>query len=246
MSRQPGKGIPSTFRFSSIILLAGVLAVTSLLVGPSRGASAHEAYLESTDAPLLVSVPSAGTVSTVVAMPESQRAEPSSRGGSRSTDVTDISTPPKFIAVVGEAARESQKDTSVPASVTIAQAILESEWGQSGLATRANNLFGIKAQRGPGPAGIISMSTWEVLSGVSTVVNDAFRAYHNIFESVEDHGHFLHDNSRYSAAFKAAADPPEFARRIQAAGYATDPAYASKLIRLMDRYDLYRYDLPIP
>jgi flagellar protein FlgJ len=90
------------------------------------------------------------------------------------------------------------------------------------------------------------MNTWEVFSGSSTVVNDAFRAYHNIFELVDDHGHFLRDNPRYASAFKAADDPREFARRIHAAGYATDPDYCSKLIKLMDRYDLYQYDLPIP
>jgi len=169
----------------------------------------------------------------------------SSRGGSRSLN-PDISTPDRFISVVAEAAQDSQRATGVPASVTVAQAILESDWGKSLLASKAFNFFGIKAQTGPGPAGVVNMDTWEVLSGASTVVDAAFKAYHNVFESVDDHGRFLRDNPRYSAAFHAAGDAREFARRINAAGYATDPAYSSKLIRLMDKYNLYRYDLPIP
>lgn len=169
----------------------------------------------------------------------------SSRGGSRSPN-PDISTPDKFISVVGEAAQDSQRDTKVPASVTIAQAILESEWGRSTLSSKAFNFFGIKARGGPGPAGVVNMNTWEVLRGSNTVVNDAFKAYHNIFESVDDHGRFLKENQRYSAAFQVPNDAREFARRIHAAGYATDPAYSTKLIRLMDKYDLYQYDLPTP
>jgi hypothetical protein len=169
----------------------------------------------------------------------------SSRGGSRSVS-PDLSTPDKFISVVAEAARDSQQTTGVPASVTIAQAILESDWGKSLLASKAFNFFGIKAQHGPGPAGEINMNTWEVLNGANTVVNAAFKAYHNIFESVEDHGRFLRDNPRYSAAFQPACNAQEFARRINAAGYATDPAYSSKLIGLMDKYNLYQYDIPIP
>jgi len=173
--------------------------------------------------------------------PSADRPTPSSRGGPRPTP--DISTHDKFIAAVAEAARESQADSGVPASVTIAQAILESDWGQSQLAKKGQNYFGIKATRGPGPAGEISMRTWEVVSGANITVQDAFRAYHNLYESVMDHGRFLADNPRYAAAFKVTDDPREFARRIQAAGYATDPAYASKLINLMNRYNLYQYDL---
>ncbi len=174
----------------------------------------------------------------------SSRATTSSRGGSRPTP--DISTHDKFIAAVAEAAQASQQDSGTPASVTIAQAILESDWGQSLLATKGQNYFGIKASKGPGPAGVINMNTWEVISGANVTVNDAFKAYHNLYESVMDHGRFLADNARYAAAFKVTNDPQEFARRIRAAGYATDPAYATKLINLMNKYNLYQYDQPQP
>jgi len=152
-----------------------------------------------------------------------------------------MSTPDRFMAVVGEAAQASQQSTGVPASVTVAQAILESDWGKSGLATRAFNLFGIKSKGRLGPAGEIKMNTWEVFGGTSVTVNDGFRAYHDVFESVEDHGLFLRENARYASAFRT-GDAKEFARRIHAAGYATDPGYSDKLIRLMDKYDLYRFD----
>jgi flagellum-specific peptidoglycan hydrolase FlgJ len=74
-------------------------------------------------------------------------------------------------------------------------------------------------------------------------VKDAFRAYNNIYESVEDHGRFLRENARYAAAFNHTNNPDEFARAIHRAGYATDPAYSTKLINIMKKYDLYRFDL---
>ncbi len=147
-----------------------------------------------------------------------------------------------FIQAVGDAARRSQANTRVPASVTVAQAILESDWGRSRLTRQANNLFGIKALSGPGPAGTATFSTWEHLSGKDVVVQAPFKAYNSLDESVDDHGWFFVRNSRYADALEVAGDPAAFAAAIQQDGYATDPAYAAKLVRLMDRYDLYRFD----
>jgi len=146
----------------------------------------------------------------------------------------------KFIASVAPAAQESERDSGVPAAVTIAQAILESNWGESGLSVKAHNYFGIKAMSGPGPAGTISMDTWEVFGGKDTVVKDAFKAYNNLDESIMDHGNFLKNNARYAAAFNT-TDPEAFASKIHKAGYATDPAYTSKLVNLMAKYDLFQY-----
>jgi flagellum-specific peptidoglycan hydrolase FlgJ len=148
----------------------------------------------------------------------------------------------QFIGSIAEAAVESADRTGVPASVTIAQAILESYWGSSRLARDANNFFGIKAQTKGGSAGSVAYSVWEVIGGRNVVQNQAFRAYNTISESFVDHGLFFVENGRYSGAMAAKNDPRQFARAINQAGYATDPAYASKLIGLMDRYDLYRYD----
>jgi flagellum-specific peptidoglycan hydrolase FlgJ len=148
----------------------------------------------------------------------------------------------QFIASIGEAAVQSADATGVPASVTIAQAILESYWGSSRLAREANNYFGIKAQTRSGSAGSIWFDVWEVIGGRNVMQSQAFRAYKTIAESFVDHGQFLVENGRYAAAMAVKSDPRQFARAINRAGYATDPAYASKLIGLMDRYDLYRYD----
>jgi flagellum-specific peptidoglycan hydrolase FlgJ len=148
-----------------------------------------------------------------------------------------------FILMAAEAARESQRQTGVPASVTIAQAILESDWGVSKLSKDYNNFFGIKGDR-PGTAGVAWFDTWEVINGVSVVQHAAFRAYNRPADSFVDHGWFFIQNPRYGAAMAARKDPRQFAREINRAGYATDPDYAPKLIGLMDRYNLYAYDLP--
>ena len=148
-----------------------------------------------------------------------------------------------FIDTVGQAAKRSQAATGVPASVTVAQAILESDWGRSRLTRQGNNLFGIKALGGVvGPAGVVSLATWEHVDNSDVVVQAPFRAYFTIDQSIDDHGRFFVANKRYAGALAVARDAQAFARAIQAAGYATDPAYAGKLIGLMDKYNLYRFD----
>lgn len=148
----------------------------------------------------------------------------------------------QFIASIAEAAVDSADETGVPASVTIAQAILESYWGSSRLATQANNYFGIKAQTDVGTAGSVVFDVWEVIRGRNIMESQPFRAYNSVAESFADHGRFFVNNDRYASAMAARSDPRQFAREVNRDGYATDPAYANKLIGLMDRYGLYRYD----
>lgn len=152
-----------------------------------------------------------------------------------------FASPDDFISAVGAAAQRSRQATHVPASVTVAQAILESDWGRSRLTRQANNLFGIKALASAGPAGVINLSTWENIDGSDVVIQAPFKAYSTLQQSIDDHARFL-NGWRYSSAMAVADDARAFAREIQADGYATDPNYASKLISLMDRYDLYRFD----
>lgn len=149
----------------------------------------------------------------------------------------------RFIADVAEAAQLSQQQTGVPASVTIAQAILESDLGRSRLSREANNYFGIKARAKPGPAGVIYIDTWESIGGRDVTVREAFRAYHNMLESFIDHGMFFLENARYALAMQNVGSPRDFARLIHRAGYATDPKYSDKLIALMDKFNLYAYDV---
>ena len=147
-----------------------------------------------------------------------------------------------FIGRCVEPARETQRMYGVPASVTLAQAILESAWGESELATKANALFGIKASTVPSPhqSGTYTKATWEHVDGRDVTVTATFRAYRSWRESVLDHGLFL-TGPRYAAAFKTST-PDEFARAIWAAGYATDPNYPTKLAKLMDTWGLRDYN----
>ena len=147
-----------------------------------------------------------------------------------------------FILEIAAAAQASQKATGIPASVTMAQAILESFWGQSRLAREAKNYFGIKAHTKPGSAGVYWMDAWEVINGRNVVRREPFRAYASVADSFADHAQFLVENPRYASAFAVKNDPRQFARELARAGYATDPAYASKLISLMDQYNLYRFN----
>ncbi|MBV9322347.1 MAG: glucosaminidase domain-containing protein [Chloroflexi bacterium] len=148
----------------------------------------------------------------------------------------------QFISSIAEDAVRSADQTGVPASVTIAQAILESYWGSSRLSTDSNNYFGIKAQPQGGTAGSVSYNVWEVIGGRNVVETQAFRAYNTRAESFVDHGLFFVQNPRYAGAMAVKDDARKFAVAINREGYATDPSYATKLIGLMDRYNLYRYD----
>jgi hypothetical protein len=147
-----------------------------------------------------------------------------------------------FLDAVGSAARASQASSGVPASVTVAQAILESDWGESSLARIANNYFGIKATGRIGSGGVVWMRTWEVIGGQDVFLQEPFRAYRSLADSVADHATLFTGLRLYSAAMKVVHDPLAFAEEIHTAGYSTDPSYVSKLARLMDQYDLGRLD----
>ena len=148
-------------------------------------------------------------------------------------------SPSEFARILGPAARESSRRTGVPASVILAQAALETGWGQSSIGN-AKNLFGIK---GRGPAGSILVPTKEFLNGQWVTIKDSFRKYHSWAESIEDHGNFLRENSRYKKAFNYKSNPDQFAREIHKAGYATDPGYSGKLISIMKSNNFYAYNV---
>jgi flagellar protein FlgJ len=151
-----------------------------------------------------------------------------------------------FIKAAGSAAKKSEKQTGVPASVTVAQAILESGWGEAHMGD-ANNYFGIKAQVRNG-----KIEFGDVASGYVDKITKEYdkngRAYTVVAHfrrSFLDHGIFLTSNRRYAkaiAAYAKSKDADEFARGLQKAGYATDPQYAKLLISLMKKNDLYRFN----
>lgn len=148
-----------------------------------------------------------------------------------------------FIAGVGAAARAAQAKTGVPASVTVAQAILESDWGRSLLTRESNNYFGIKAMGSMGNDGAVWMRTLEYdANGNPFYEKSPFRAYKSLADSVLDHATLFTSLSRYQSAMAARNDPDEFARQIAADGYSTDPSYPDKLIGLMQKFNLYQFD----
>jgi flagellum-specific peptidoglycan hydrolase FlgJ len=161
----------------------------------------------------------------------------------------------RFLEQVRTAA-ERVGDRDVPVAVVIAQAVLESGWGRSGLTRSGNALFGIKAD--PSWRGRVYSGTtreWEggryvTYRGSGQVYVDRaaalaagchpatlFRAYASLEDSIRDHGDFLRRNPRYDpclAAYRKDGDARGFARCIHRAGYATGPDYATTLIRLME------------
>jgi len=152
-------------------------------------------------------------------------------------------TPADFIAALAPAARAAMAKTQIPASFTIAQGALESGWGKSQLATGGFNLFGVKAD--PAWKGdVLTMQTREFLNGRWAMVSARWRKYPDWLACIEDHAAFLLKNPRYKPAFAHFGDAKAFTRAIAAAGYATDPSYADKIISVIDAHDLLRFDKP--
>jgi len=135
------------------------------------------------------------------------------------------------------AAMEEMKVFKIPASITLAQGILESSSGNSLLTKRSNNHFGIKCHKG-----------WK---GDKTYHDDdekgeCFRVYKDPAKSYRDHSLFLAGRERYSKLFKLKkGDYVRWAKGLSAAGYATDRRYPAKLIALIEKYDLHKYDTKV-
>jgi flagellum-specific peptidoglycan hydrolase FlgJ len=156
--------------------------------------------------------------------------------------VNDANTEQAFIGQVAPGAVAAQRTYGVPAAVTIAQAIDESGWGRSHLAANDHNLFGIK---GTGPAGSDPQPTQEYDNGRLVTRTAAFRVYHDVAQSIDDHGKLLATSEYYRQPMADRQDPNAFAAALTGV-YATDPDYGAKLIRLMRRYNLYHYDIAAP
>ena len=132
---------------------------------------------------------------------------------------------------------EEMQRSGVPASITLAQGMLESSYGRSELAVKANNHFGIQSHG----------DAWKgkTYSYVDSGELREFRKYKTVLDSYEDHSNFLVKHKRYAALFQLEiTDYKGWARGLKSAGYAEDPAYADKLIRVIEMYDLCRYDVP--
>lgn len=139
-----------------------------------------------------------------------------------------------YIANFNEIAKENMKSHGVPASVTLAQGILESGAGKGKLALSANNHFGIKCHK---------EWTGDSVKHDDDAAQECFRKYEHPQESYKDHSLFLTSRPRYSSLFKLdKGDYQAWAKGLKAAGYATDVKYPDKLIGLIERFELYKFD----
>ena len=140
----------------------------------------------------------------------------------------------QYVDQYKDIAIEQMKRYHIPASITLAQGLLESGAGRSELTRNSNNHFGIKCNNG---------WTGRRTYHDDDARNDCFRVYDNAYESYEDHSKFLTGNQRYRSLFSLkTTDYRGWAKGLKAAGYATNPIYAEKLIEIIQLYKLYQYD----
>lgn len=162
--------------------------------------------------------------------------------GETTGEVVPSETQQAFIDAVVPIAQETYKEYGVFPSITLAQAILESTWGKSGLSIQANNLFGIKAD--PSWQGqVLELPTEEHVDGGIINIIARWRVYPTWQGSIKDHGKFLKENSRYTeAGVFNSKNYIEQASALQQAGYATDTIYAKKLCSVIECYGLQKFD----
>ena len=139
------------------------------------------------------------------------------------------------------AAQTTARVWGVPASVTLAQAIVESSWGGSQESRRANNLFGIKAAPGE-PS--VRMPTREIKDGHSVLIEADFARYGTVVDGFFAHAHLLAKNPRYAPAMAQRGNVAAFAAELHRCGYSTNPNYGAELMQLIREYELTQYDAP--
>ncbi len=140
----------------------------------------------------------------------------------------------EYIGLYAPVAMQSMKTYGIPASIKLAQGILESGSGNGTLCRTANNHFGIKCK-----------DEWlgETVSHTDDAPDECFRKYHSALESYNDHSEFLANRVYYKNLFTLdQSDYTAWAKGLKKAGYATDPRYPQKLISIIERYKLYEYD----
>jgi flagellum-specific peptidoglycan hydrolase FlgJ len=157
-------------------------------------------------------------------------------------EITENMSKTEFIETLTPHAKKAQEEYGTRPSLLIAQAALESNWGQSTLSTASNNYFGIKnSQNGK------QYATSEYNNEEWTQVNASFQQYDSLAESIEDYASLLKNGTSWDSNFYQdvieAENYQAAAVAVQEAGYATDPDYANKLIRIIEQHQLYELDV---
>lgn len=149
----------------------------------------------------------------------------------------------QFIERLVPHAQELQDGYGVLPSIILGQAILESNWGKSTLASKYNNLFGIKAY---GDQKKVSLETKEFVNEEWITIQGDFKVYDSWEQSMDDHTHLFVQGVDWNPALYekviTATNYQEAAQALQDAGYATDPGYAQKIIQVIETYQLNQYD----
>jgi len=174
-----------------------------------------------------------------------QKTATSTQGNSNNSEVLEATTRVKvttqmvlaYIEKYKSIAKDNMLKTGIPSSITLGQAILESGAGTGPLSLQANNHFGIKCHKEwTGPS----------ISYTDDAENECFRKYQDPSESFRDHSFFLTSRPRYSTLFQLEKDDYKaWAKGLKDAGYATDPKYPDKLIALIERYELNKFDAEV-
>lgn len=162
---------------------------------------------------------------------------------SSTANQNDATTKKDFIAQLAPHAKELQTGYGVLPSITLGQAILESNWGKSELASKYHNLFGIKAS---GNQKKVTLNTQEYFDEQWITIDGDFRVYDSWSASMDDHTQLFVNGTDWNPAQYAtvltATDYKTAAKALQTSGYATDPDYADKIINVIETYDLEQYD----
>lgn len=205
----------------------GASAAASTLLGQNV---VHEAG--KTEEPPSI-IPVAKTVETLVV---SNAKKLDSRAASVAVPRT-FDSPEEFVTHLFPLAKEVAADLGVDPKVLLAQAALETGWGKhiikDSVGESSNNLFNIKAdKRWDGDRA--QVNTLEYRDGLAQQEKAQFRSYDSFEQSFRDYADFLKNSPRYQQALEAAADPRKYLQQLQAAGYATDPAYAEKITAIFE------------
>ncbi len=168
---------------------------------------------------------------------DAAKAAPAVNRVSQTTPLRTPASASEFVAMHTEAARRAEGETGIPATFMVAQAAHETGWGKKAIrmadGSNSFNLFGIKAGadwKGP----VARVTTTEYVNGQPRKTVQAFRAYDSYEASFADYARLMKDSPRYREVLAQAGDAKRFASGLQRAGYATDPAYAEKLGRVIN------------
>jgi flagellar protein FlgJ len=174
---------------------------------------------------------------TIGRLQEDQASAPTANADGTFVDDKHLSNSERFVRKHSEAARAAESATGIPAHNILGQAALESGWGKHEIkmkdGTPSHNLFGIKATA-DWKGKTAEVTTTEYIGGVARKVTAKFRAYDSYTEAFTDHAKLLSKSPRYSQTVAQADNVRGYAKGLQKAGYATDPAYADKLTKVIN------------